>query len=561
MTDLAPEAREALDGLAGDYWAWRTLEQPRTDDDIPRVERVPGWRPDWSAEAVTRYRVAVEGFETRWADLPLPGAATDDPDIRTYVVDHALVGSAIARARFELDVNNLWQTDPAFYIDQTIGVVFDLLRPEGPFDTARTGEVIGALRNVAVILDEGRANLVGHARTELAGLAVETLTSAGGRPGGVREAVTDAIGALAGVVPGELRDDLVAAGAGAAEALEAYRTWIEHDLATTPWEPIGPGEFERFLREIALNPATPAELQLTGRLELERAEAFSVIESRGHRLSSGRTDPRDPLPTEVAAVCERQHVQEAQLRRFYEERGLLSQPASLRHYLLKPMPAWIEPLQWLGVTDDLAWEKASSQEALSWQPPLDAPLGFFDDAISRDPMTGLIHEGAHSQQIALSAAHPDEIRRHYYDSGANEGIAYYNEEMLARAGLFDDNPNSAETIHAFLRLRSLRVAIDIRLALGEISIDQAARELAERVPMDEATAQWEASFFAKTPGQGMTYQVGKSQILRLLGEAARRPGFELQDFHDRLWLNGNVPIALQRYELLGAVDELDRIRL
>jgi uncharacterized protein (DUF885 family) len=30
--------------------------------------------------------------------------------------------------------------------------------------------------------------------------------------------------------------------------------------------------------------------------------------------------------------------------------------------------------------------------------------------------------------------------------------------------------------------------------------------------------------------------------------------FSLRSFHDRLWLNGNVPIALQRWETLGVLD-------
>jgi uncharacterized protein (DUF885 family) len=132
--------------------------------------------------------------------------------------------------------------------------------------------------------------------------------------------------------------------------------------------------------------------------------------------------------------------------------------------------------------------------------------------------------------------------------------------MLARAGLFEGASGSAETVHAFLRLRALRVGVDIGLALGRLSIDEAAHELAERVPMDRATARWEATFFAKTPGQGMTYQVGKTQILGFLADAAREPGFSLRAFHDRLWREGNVPIALQRYEVLGDVSALDKVR-
>jgi uncharacterized protein (DUF885 family) len=71
--------------------------------------------------------------------------------------------------------------------------------------------------------------------------------------------------------------------------------------------------------------------------------------------------------------------------------------------------------------------------------------------------------------------------------------------------------------------------------------------------MDAETAREEASFFASEPGQAITYQVGKLQILSFLADARRAQGdrFSLRAFHDYLLENGNVPIALQRMELLG----------
>jgi uncharacterized protein (DUF885 family) len=47
----------------------------------------------------------------------------------------------------------------------------------------------------------------------------------------------------------------------------------------------------------------------------------------------------------------------------------------------------------------------------------------------------------------------------------------------------------------------------------------------------------------------------------LLADAVRAQGseFDLQAFHDRLWLEGNVPIALQRWELLDDDSDLRRI--
>jgi uncharacterized protein (DUF885 family) len=195
--------------------------------------------------------------------------------------------------------------------------------------------------------------------------------------------------------------------------------------------------------------------------------------------------------------------------------------------------------------------------------PPSADLGYFALADAKDPRTGIVHEGVpgHYFQLALSWAHPDPIRRHYYDSGANEGIGFYAEEMLLEAGLFDDSPRSREIIYSMVRLRALRVEVDVRLALGEFTIAQAAEYLQKTVPMDSHTAHAEAAFFASSPGQASSYQIGKTQIMRLLAEARRQQGgkFDLRAFHDFLWLNGNVPIALQRWEYLGLKDDLEKV--
>ena len=53
------------------------------------------------------------------------------------------------------------------------------------------------------------------------------------------------------------------------------------------------------------------------------------------------------------------------------------------------------------------------------------------------------------------------IRRHRYDSVANEGIGFYAEEMMLQAGLFDDNPHTREIIYNFKRLRALRVEVNV----------------------------------------------------------------------------------------------------
>src|SRR5438445_6988131 len=88
-----------LDDLARDFWTWRAIEQPISTDDIPRLERPAGWLPDWSPSAVSDYRRQLDMFEARWRKMNLSSA----PIARQ--VDYRLIGSAIARVRWELDLN------------------------------------------------------------------------------------------------------------------------------------------------------------------------------------------------------------------------------------------------------------------------------------------------------------------------------------------------------------------------------------------------------------------------------------------------------------------------
>src|SRR3954451_17052935 len=125
--------------------------------------------------------------------------------------------------------------------------------------------------------------------------------------------------------------------------------------------------------------------------------------------------------------------------------------------------------------------------------------------------------------------------------------------MMLQAGLFDDSPHTRGIIYNFMRLRALRVEVDVKLALGEFTLDEAAKYLHDKVPMDEQTARQEAIAFSTNPGGAMTYQFGKLQILKFLADARMQQGdkFNLRAFHDFVWRNGNVPIALQEDEYLG----------
>ena len=84
----------------------------------------------------------------------------------------------------------------------------------------------------------------------------------------------------------------------------------------------------------------------------------------------------------------------------------------------------------------------------------------------------------------------------------SRGSAFYSEELLLSAGLYADAPKAREMVANYMRLRALRVEVDVKLALGYITIPQAAEYLQTSVPMDAGTARAEAASFASAPGPG-----------------------------------------------------------
>ncbi len=535
-------AARALTDLAARFWAWRAATVPDSYDDITRVERPAGWLPDWSPAAVTARRAAVAGFAREHQALSLRGAPVP------VQVDGRLLGSAIDRVRWELDHVLAWRHNPRFYVDQALVGVYNLLLVPPPWTPGRAAGVVALLRNVPAVLDAARTNLTGGMRLPFARSALRVLAD-------VDERLHAAMSALAAELAPVDRAALRAATAVAADALVSYRDWLTRSLSgCSGATAVGAASFSFFLHRVALLPYRADELRAMGRQEWHRAVAAEAV-----LRERARDVPAAVLPDADRQIA-RQAADEALVRRFYTDRRLLSQPDSLRHYRFACLPAYLAPLTWLGVPHHAAGPSTVDDDAVRYVPPPHEDLPYFPLADARDPKVGIAHEGAHAQQLALSWRHPNPVRRHYYDSAANEGIAFYNEELLLLAGLYEDNPASAAFVANATRLRALRVEVDIALALGDLDLTAAAERLAVAVPMDEQTAWEEAVFFAGNPGQGLSFQTGKLQIADLLSAARTAQGsaFDLMAFHDRLWREGNVPFSLQRWELLGLRDHLDR---
>jgi hypothetical protein len=138
---LAQGKSDSLDQLASEFWTWRAQYRPFTFDDVPRMEHADGTR-DWSAAAIAKQRVDLSEFERRWKIM-----RTDRRPV-AQMVDYRLVGSAIARVRWELDVNPRWQRDPTFYVEQAIDALQEELMPPPPFGDARSRRIVARAENI-----------------------------------------------------------------------------------------------------------------------------------------------------------------------------------------------------------------------------------------------------------------------------------------------------------------------------------------------------------------------------------------------------------------------------
>lgn len=538
----------AIQDLGVEYWNWRAIQQPRTHDDIPRIERPENWIPRWTPNDVKKYKLKIVEFEQRISEINVGNSDSPKVEIAEWV-DYHLIKSAVARAHFELNILRNWAEQPRFYIDQTIGVIFDLLTIPN-VDSSRIKNVITILEATPAILRDGISNLTSNAVSEYAEIAIGDLSK-------ISEQILEMSMALSKIAENELSLQLSSSADKAISAFTDFRTWLQNNLPTMkPLRSIGSKNYNWFLQNVSLYPYSSDEILQIGQIEWDRAVAFErIIKNKFRNVEPG------PIPQSAAEQVANEEKAEYLVRKFYEDESILTQPKTLRRYLNAPMPAYLEPLRWLGVSDDLTGPSRLDHDGYSYVPSPAPSMPYFYAANARDTRAGIVHEGAHYQQLAISWSHERKLRQHFYDSGVNEGIAFYNEELMLSAGLFDDAPVTQIVMWNFMKLRALRVIVDVNLATGLMDIETATKFLEQKVPMDYATAREEAITFSSSPGQAISYQIGKTQILNLISAAvdADKNNFNLKAFHDYLWLNGNVPISLLKFELLSDNSDLKKI--
>ena len=224
QTSTASSGDNQLQSLASDFWSWRAHYAPFTGDDVNRIER-PGGTRDWSGAAIEKRRADLGEFEARWKQMdpsswPIP-----------QQVDYRLIGSALGRVRWELEINPRWKRDPNFYLDQTLTALAEALTVPAPYNAARSREILTRIENIPSILQEATRNLEKPAKP-FATVAIQSLA-------GARERLERMATALAPATTLH-KEELNRAVTGAADAVEEGVDGKSGDGSPVVWEhPLG----------------------------------------------------------------------------------------------------------------------------------------------------------------------------------------------------------------------------------------------------------------------------------------------------------------------------------
>lgn len=159
------------------------------------------------------------------------------------------------------------------------------------------------------------------------------------------------------------------------------------------------------------------------------------------------------------------------------------------------------------------------------------------------------HEGipGHHLQLAIAAELEDlpEFRKRAFVTAYAEGWGLYTERLADEMGLYSTPLDRMGMLAADL-MRACRLVVDTGMHALGWSRQRAIDYLLENSPMRVSHATEEINRYAVTPGQAVSYMIGRLEIQRIRREAEQRQGdaFDIKAFHDAVLDSGALPLGV-----------------
>lgn len=133
-----------------------------------------------------------------------------------------------------------------------------------------------------------------------------------------------------------------------------------------------------------------------------------------------------------------------------------------------------------------------------------------------------------------------------------EGWAHYCEKMMFDHGYEATDDAEMEMLNGAI-WRACRIIADIKLARGEATIPEMVDWMVKETGMARDATDAEVKRYSRTPGQALSYMIGRHLILGFREEVEKKMGSEFNEkrFHDSVASYGYLPYPLLREAVLS----------
>ena len=500
------------------FQEWRTFERPG----------LRAGAPDYTAESLARKQTELAAYQARCAAI--------DPTAWPIAqqVDYQLVHAEMNGLDFDLRVLKPWARDPAFYhslrTEQSdtpaheapnhYGLV-ELWTYSFPLSSADERRLARELAVIPPLLAQARGNLTGNAHDLwITGTATMQIQ-------------LDDLRALAEKTAssGTALKQSVAA---ASKATADFITWLEAEAPKkTGPSGVGKENYTWSQQHVHLLPLTwDQEVTLLKR-ELARAHASLAFEEDRNR----------GVPQLTAAKTPEEYHARA-------EAAITKYMAFLKDQDLLTIEPYLDPAMRAHIGDFVPEDKRNFFQIASHYEPMTLFTHFyhwFDHAwMEHEPNSSPIRRGALLSNI--------------WDT-RSEGMATAMEELVLRAGYYDDNPRAREIVWIMLAQRCARGLASLYAQANEFDIAKAKAFQVEWTPRgwmrpDLDLLGFEQQLYLRQPGYGSSYVTGKDLIDELIKDRAQQLGkdFSVRRFFDELNGAGMIPVSMIQWQLTGQLD-------
>ncbi|NIO36778.1 DUF885 family protein [Candidatus Bathyarchaeota archaeon] len=458
-------------------------------------------------------------------------------------MDHQILKRALEMEKFEFYELRHHELDPDAFA--TVGgALFTLItRDYAPLEK-RIDAVISRLEKVPQFLKEFQSRFEESKPVRLwTEVAVESAQQ-------IPALFQFIVGASKGQIPEELHARLVKTTEDLDKPLQQHMEWLQSLKSNTieDWA-AGKEKFEKLiqLRDLGMSSEDIYQIgvQYLKELKKEREHVASQI-APGKSVDEVMKMIEEDAPKtfEEALGATRKAMEEA--KRFVVENDLATVHEEDK-LVVEETPAFIAPLiPFAALMMPSRFDKPMIGEYIVTRPKDMANLGkHLNYAGVRNTA---VHEAYPGHFLQLTMSNRSSLV-HLLAGGTEtvEGWAHYCEQMMMEHGFVTGLKSKLIQINDAV-WRAVRIILDVKLSRGELGFDEAVDMLMKEVGMSREGAVAEVRRYTQTPGQPISYLLGKHLILQLRGKIKEKMGSEYSEkfFHDTITANGLLPISLLR---------------